>query len=117
MPVPAWIRSRLRRLAPCAVVLALVSAAVATLATLTAAPAGADATHQAVIGMPFTGKWAYNVPTTASCGPANSQTSHPSCHMTNPSTGYLWGDWATDVYAAEGTAVKLEVPYATGALS
>jgi len=82
-----------------------------------ASPATADATHQAVIGMPFTGKWAYNVATAASCGSGSNQTSHPSCHMTNPSTGYLWGDWATDAYAGDGTDVKLSVPYATGTLA
>ena len=59
--------------------------------------------------MPFTGKWAWNVPVSPPYTDSNS--SHPSVHTT------YYGDWATDLYAAAGTAVRLEVPYATGDLS
>ncbi|HEV7454392.1 MAG TPA: hypothetical protein VGO07_03975, partial [Candidatus Saccharimonadales bacterium] len=78
------------------------------------------ATNQAVIGMPFAGKWAWNAsvmqpypPYVDSCpsGASNCAgfSSHPSVHHTPGA-----GDWATDVYAAEGTAVKLDVTYQTG---
>jgi len=78
-------------------------------ATYAASFAEADATHQAVIGMPFTGKWAYNAYVSPPYTDVNS--SYPSVHAK------YYGDWATDLYAAAGTAVKFEVPYATGALS
>lgn len=68
------------------------------------------ATPQAVVGMPFQGQWAWNrliyPPYT------DSNSSHPSVHHTPGG-----GNWATDVYAGEGQAVKLDVTYATGALS
>ena len=62
--------------------------------------------EQIVMGMPFDGKWAYNVATTASCGYTSGLTAHPSCHGTNGSD-LLGYDWATDYYAASGTAVKV----------
>jgi hypothetical protein len=55
------------------------------------------------LGMGFEGRWAYSNETTAECGPADSQTSHPSCHETYS------GDWSTDLYGASGTDVKLKV--------
>lgn len=96
-----------------------LSAVLATLAmlfglslttTTLATPASADASHEALIGMPFAGKWAYNA--TVSPPYTDSNSSHPSVHHTPGS-----GDWATDLYAAEGTPVKLEVTAATGSLS
>lgn len=77
--------------------------------TATATSALADATHQAVIGMPFTGKWAYNVNVNPPYTDQNS--SYPAVHAK------YYGDWATDVYATAGTAVRFEVSYATGSLS
>jgi len=59
----------------------------------------------AIVGMPFMGKWAWN----ALVNPdANGQynditSSHPSVHARYGS------NWATDVYANSGTAVKLHV--------
>jgi hypothetical protein len=73
-------------------------------AVLRPAPAGA-AGAKADVGMPFTGGWAYNVPTDDMCGSSNAQTSHPSCHEIWAS-GY---DWSVDLHAAEGTAVILNV--------
>ena len=61
--------------------------------------------------MPFTGNWAYNIPTTASCGPSNSQTSHPQCHEN------YYGDWGNDLHASEGTPVHFNVTSASGALT
>ncbi len=68
-------------------------------------------TETAVVGMPFEGNWAYPSLTTASCGPNSNQTSHPSCHDINS------GDWSTDLYAASGTEVKLNIADTTGTLS
>ena len=51
--------------------------------------------------MPFAGKWAYNVNVNPPYTDANS--SHPSVHAR------YYGDWATDVYASEGTPVRLSV--------
>jgi hypothetical protein len=65
---------------------------------------------QALIGMPFTGKWAYNALVSPPYTDSNS--SHPSVHHTPGG-----GDWATDVYAAEGTVVKLDVTYPTSGVS
>jgi len=62
-------------------------------ATLLAGHASAS-TPQAVVGMPFSGKWAYNALVSPPYTDANS--SHPCCHHTPGG-----GDWATDVYAAE----------------
>ncbi len=63
----------------------------------------------ATVGMPFTGKWAYNVNVDPPYTDLNS--SHPSVHAK------YYGDWATDVYAADGTAVKLKVSSSDGPLS
>jgi hypothetical protein len=74
-------------------------------------PASAANTESTQIGMPFSGAWAYNVPTSAGCGPGSGQTAHPSCHE-------LYGyHWATDVYAGDGTDVKLNLGNPTGALA
>ena len=56
------------------------------------------------LGMPFSGRWAYNVATTAGCGAASGQTSHPSCHEI-----YSGADWSTDLYAPDGTDVRLRL--------
>lgn len=74
-------------------------------------PAYAVDAETAVVGMPFEGEWAYNILTTAACGSGSGQTSHPSCH------DIYSGDWSTDLYAAAGTDVKLNIGEATGALS
>ncbi len=97
------------RLAAILVILALLFGATAVTVG-TATPAAADTTPEAVIGMPFTGKWAWNVGISPPYTDENS--SHPSVHHTPGG-----GDWATDIYASEGTAVRLMVPYATAALS
>src|SRR5438270_11538990 len=103
------------------VVLALAIALTTLTASLTLRPttAHADSTSQAVVGMPFTGKWAWNAsvmqpfpPYADTCPKGESNcpgySSHPSVHHTPGG-----GDWATDLYAAEGTQVKLEVNYPT----
>ena len=54
------------------------------------------------LGMPFTGTWAANVLVNPPYTTDNS--SYPAVHPANNG-----GDWATDVYAAEGTPVKLQV--------
>ncbi len=69
------------------------------------------AAEQIVMGMPFAGRWAYNVPTTAGCGPGAQQTAHPSCHELY---GYQWG---VDYYAADGTDVKLNGTSTQGGVS
>jgi hypothetical protein len=69
-------------------------------------PAYASSTKTATIGMPFTGKWAYNQNVNPdSEGKYNDSTSsHPSVHHT---PGH--GDWSTDLYAnEEGKEVKLK---------
>jgi len=76
---------------------------------LSASPALADP-PQAVVGMPFPGKWAYNVNVSPPWTDANS--SHPSVHAAPGG-----GDWATDLYAGEGTSVRLNVTYGTAAVS
>jgi hypothetical protein len=82
---------------------------------LLAPPRQAEAanTESVQIGMPFTGNWAYDIPTTANCGPGDTQTAHPSCHELHGS-GY---HWSVDVYQAAGTPVKLKPSNATGNLS
>lgn len=85
-------------------------------AAVTASVAQAEPVQSAEVGMPFTGAWAYNIPTNADCGPADSQTSHPSCHELNG-----FGNWATDLHppvaTAEGTPVRLNINAPSGALS
>lgn len=72
--------------------------------------------EQITMKMPFGGNWAYNTPTTASCGTDSSQTAHPSCHGTS-GTDLLGYDWATDYYAANGTSVKVNGSSAQGTVS
>jgi hypothetical protein len=67
------------------------------------------------VGMPFSGKWAYNVNVNPPYDDSNS--SHPSVHWTNATTQYLWGDWASDFYASEGTPVSLHVTSNDGTVS
>lgn len=88
-----------------------VIAVVVLVISLVIAPAASADAPQAVIGMPFGGRWAYSNPTAAACGPGPGQTSHPACHET------YFGDWATDVYQSAGVDVRLRIPYATGVLS
>lgn len=69
------------------------------------APTASAESNQAVIGMPFTGKWAYN----ANVNPpwTDSNSSHPSVHHTPGG-----GDWGTDLYAlGEGDQVRLKVNF------
>lgn len=54
------------------------------------------------IGMPFSGKWAYNTHVNPPYSDSNS--SHPSAHWAPGG-----GDWSTDLYAAAGTEVRLRV--------
>ena len=73
--------------------------------------AGAATAESAELGMPFKGQWAYN----AIVGPPfnDVSSSHPSVHA-------IYGtsvDWGTDLYAAPGTPVRLQVKNPTGALS
>ena len=103
---PTKYSERLRALLVAVAMLFGLGAASAVMAT----PAHADAAHQAVIGMPFAGKWAYNVNVNPPYTDANS--SHPSVHAAPGG-----GDWATDLYASVGTDVKLNIPYATGSLT
>ena len=70
-----------------------------TLAPKEAAANSASAT----IGMPFAGRWAYSNPVARGCGPESNETSHPECHE------IYFGDWSTDLYAAAGTEVRLNV--------
>lgn len=101
--------ARIARALTAFVVLLVPTAVVAT----TASPAQATTNHAAVIGMPFSGRWAYSNTTSAACGPASNQTSHPSCHET-----YIAGyDWSLDAYAPAGTSVKLKVTGLNGAPS
>jgi hypothetical protein len=58
--------------------------------------------EQAVVGMPFAGTWAWNT-TNVTPPYTDNNSSHPSVHAK------YYGDWATDVYAKAGTAVKLNV--------
>src|SRR4051812_39003929 len=90
-------RLRLRAILPAALLASGLGLAAST------GIAHAEPTQSAEIGMPFTGAWAYNVPTKAACGSASSQTSHPSCHE------IYYGNWSTDLYAGEGTQVHLNV--------
>ncbi|MFL6116196.1 MAG: hypothetical protein ACJ786_33300 [Catenulispora sp.] len=106
-----WARSKTRRrIMTLVMAVAIAFGGVTAVSVRNAAPAKADATHQIEIGMPFAGQWAYNANVNPPYTDANS--SHPSVHHTPGG-----GDWATDVYAAEGTAVKLEVGNATGAVT
>jgi hypothetical protein len=76
------------------------------------APAAADTGDYIEVGMPFGGKWAYNVSVEPDAhGQYNDATSsHPSVHSTIYSTGYLFGDWAIDLYPTDETgAVKFKV--------
>lgn len=84
----------------------MIAAAIAAVA-LMASPSGASAAS-ATVGMPFAGKWAYNVNVNPPYTDVNS--SHPSVH-----TKY-YGDWATDLYASAGTPVRLRVS-SSGSLS
>lgn len=88
-------------------------------AVLTVGHASAT-TPQAVVGMPFSGQWAWNAsvmqpypPYVDSCANGASNCPGLSSHsLVHHRPG--GGDWATDIYAAEGTAVKLDVPIQTG---
>ncbi len=71
---------------------------------------GAGANPVAAVGMPFTGTWASNVLVTPPYTATNS--SYPA--VTPANNG---GDWATDVWGAEGTPVTLQVTSADGPVS
>jgi hypothetical protein len=73
--------------------------ALATGPNLEEQPAYAVNSKQAVIGMPFTGKWAFTNKVTPPYTDSNS--SHPSVH--NP---YSF-QWATDLYGAADTEVRV----------
>ncbi len=61
-----------------------------------------------VVGMPFSGKWAWTL-SKSPCG-SDACDSYPKYHARYSA------DWATDLYAAPGTAVKLRLTNATGTL-
>jgi hypothetical protein len=86
----------------------VVVALFVTSVTISASPAFASG-EQAVIGMPFGGKWAWN----ANVNPpyTDSNSSHPSVHAR------YGADWATDVYAGAGTAVKLHATSPEGTVT
>jgi Fibronectin type III domain len=67
---------------------------------------GSGAQPIATVGMPFTGTWASNalVPP-----PYTTDSSYPSVAPANNG-----GDWATDLWAAEGTPITLQVTSADG---
>jgi hypothetical protein len=62
---------------------------------------GSPSNPVAAVGMPFTGTWASNVLVNP---PYTTDTSYPAVSPANNG-----GDWATDLYAAEGTPVTLQV--------
>ncbi|HEV7453895.1 MAG TPA: hypothetical protein VGO07_01405 [Candidatus Saccharimonadales bacterium] len=62
-------------------------------------PAYATDAPEALIGMPFAGKWAYNANVNPPYTDVNS--SHPSVHE---AYGF---NWATDLYAAQDTDIKV----------
>jgi hypothetical protein len=101
----------------------LLLAAVTVMIVPSASPAAAANTESVQIGMPFTGKWAYNAhvdpPYVDSC-PGGGYgcpgfSSHPSVHQSwSPESG----EWGTDLYYAGGsTAVKLRVSNASGTVT
>lgn len=98
--------------------LACVLSAVALPATMlipvVMAPPAQAAGEKVVINMPFDGKWAKANPTTAACGPASNQTSHPSCHE-------IWNSgsqWSVDLYGPPTTtSVRLNLGYVSGTVS
>ncbi len=71
---------------------------------LSSVPISYAQTQQFLVGMPFAGKWAYNVKVNPPYNDVNS--SHPSVHKTDASDKY---DWATDVYALPDTPVKVNI--------
>jgi hypothetical protein len=91
----------------------LLSVVLTSLATVIAVPPSTveaqegNNSESVDIGLPFTGKWAYNVP----AGPPYDDIgeSHPAGHHTPGG-----GDWATDLYAPAGTPVRLRLSNPTG---
>lgn len=79
-------------------------------------PAAHAAGEKISMGMPFDGRWAYDVQTNNSCGTGSTQTAHPSCHGTNGSD-LLGYHWAIDYYANDGTAVKVNASSAHGTVT
>jgi hypothetical protein len=88
--------SRLHRWFLLAVIIVLVAFDVGPFTWHTAS---ASASKRVTIGMPFTGRWAYNKLVKPPYTDENS--SHPSVHE---AYGF---DWATDLYAAQNTDVKV----------
>lgn len=74
-----------------------------TVALLVAASAGGTTIRapEVVVGMPFDGRWAYNVERNPPYNDRNS--SYPAVHALYSEDS----DWSTDLYAKEGTQVKL----------
>ncbi len=73
-------------------------------------PAAAATTESADLGMPFSGKWAYNVFVNPPYTDFNS--SHPSAHKISGGA-----DWATDLYGTSGQAVRLRIANPSGGVS
>jgi hypothetical protein len=71
------------------------------------APSSASPSHPiATLGMPFTGQWVSNVLESP------PYTNDPSYPAVNPANNF--GDWATNVYGAEGTPIILHVTSGDG---
>jgi len=86
----------------CAVAVRVFSATLSLVVLSFALPSvSASTAATATVGMPFSGKWAYNVNVNPPYSDLDS--SHPSVHAK------YYGDWATDLYAGEGTPVHLQV--------
>lgn len=96
-PEASTIFDRLRFRAASLLTAGITGAAVLVSPLAGEQPAQAE-TPQAVIGMPFQGKWAFN--TVVNPPYTDNNSSHPSVHE---AYGF---DWATDLYAAANTEVK-----------
>lgn len=85
--------------------LALSASTVVGTEVLPASDSAEASTPTATVGMPFTGKWAYNqnVNPDGNGNYNDNTSSHPSVHHR------YYGDWATDLYEAAGSPVKLHV--------
>jgi hypothetical protein len=89
-----------------ACVAACVGIGIGTLVGSSIAPLSASPSHPiATLGMPFTGQWVSNVLES----PPYTDPSYPG---NNPANNF--GDWATNVYAPEGTPIILHVTSGDG---
>ncbi len=109
----APIQDTLKQFGSFAISCALTASMLAGGEALQATEAYAASSDQVAIGMPFTGKWAYNtlVNPDRYGNYSDSTSSHPSVHHRS------YGDWATDLYANAGTPVVLHASSGDGAVS